>query len=340
VACETSIRTHRSPSRSSNKRQTAFFSSPFYSSPLTNKFSKNSFAPILQKKTCQVTNWRGQRGAPSFSRQKRNPELARKNAMVGTRTQRQQDEPQGSNPSEASQMVSIEALMKLIERIHPAKPTEPPILPEFSGLDHEDPKAFLEECKAKLANTDATLWREKVAARFRDAAAEWWGFNAPFARSFQDLERVLLSKYDSPAIKQKLISEFHGTKQADGESAVSFLAKKRLLSSRIYPDMTDEELTKLCRLLLNDELIKYSAFAPPRSMEDLIAGATEIEAILSKEKTTKPATPQALPRCSYCPERHFHRDCPELQRLRDASGNGRGAGFARGPNRETAGPSQ
>jgi hypothetical protein len=41
--------------------------------------------------------------------------------------------------------------------------------------------------------------------------------------------------------------------------------------------MTDEELTKLCRLLLNDELVKYSAFAPPRSMEDLIAGATDIE---------------------------------------------------------------
>jgi hypothetical protein len=262
--------------------------------------------------------------------------------MVGTRAQGQQDEPQGSNPSETSQMVSVEALMKLIERIHPTKPTEPPTLPEFSGLDHEDPKAFLEECKAKLANTDATLWREKVAARFRDAAAEWWGFNAPFARSFQDLEKALLSKYDSPAIKQKLISEFHGTKQADGESAVSFLAKKRLLSSRIYPDMTDVELTKLCRLLLNDELIKYSAFAPPRSMEDLIAGATEIEAILSKGKTTKPtkpATPQALPRCSYCPERHFHRDCPELGRLRDAAGNARGAAFARRSSRESAGPS-
>jgi hypothetical protein len=82
---------------------------------------------------------------------------------------------------------------------------------------------------------------------------------------------------DSPAFKQKLINEFHGTRQADGESAVSFLAKKRLLSNRIYPDMTDEELTKLCRLLLNDELVKYSAFAPPRSMEDLIAGATDIE---------------------------------------------------------------
>jgi hypothetical protein len=40
VACETSIRTHRSPSRSSNKRQTAFFFFPFYSSPLTNKFDE------------------------------------------------------------------------------------------------------------------------------------------------------------------------------------------------------------------------------------------------------------------------------------------------------------
>jgi hypothetical protein len=95
-----------------------------------------------------------------------------------------------------------------------------------------------------------------MSIRFRDAAAEWWGFNAPFARSFQDLEKDLVGKYDSPAIKQKLINEFHGTRQADGESAVSFLAKKRLLSNRIYPDMTDEELTKLCRLLLNDELVK------------------------------------------------------------------------------------
>jgi hypothetical protein len=147
--------------------------------------------------------------------------------MVGTRTQGQQDEPQGSNPAETSQMVSVEALMKLIERINPTKPAEPPTLPEFSGLDHEDPKAFLEECKTKLANTDATLWREKMSIRFRDAAAEWWGFNAPFARSFQDLEKALVGKYDSPAIKQKLITEFHGTRQADGESDVSFLAKKK-----------------------------------------------------------------------------------------------------------------
>jgi hypothetical protein len=125
VACETSIRTHRSPSRSSNKRQTAFF---FFPSPIN---STKFFVALLQKKTCLATNWRGQRGAPSFSRQKRNPELARKNTMVGTRTQGQQDEPQGSNPSETSQMVSVEALMKLIERIHPTKPTEPPTLPAW-----------------------------------------------------------------------------------------------------------------------------------------------------------------------------------------------------------------
>jgi hypothetical protein len=42
--------------------------------------------------------------------------------MVGTRTQGQQDEPQGSNPAETSQMVRVEALMKLIERINPSKP--------------------------------------------------------------------------------------------------------------------------------------------------------------------------------------------------------------------------
>jgi hypothetical protein len=88
---------------------------------------------------------------------------------------------------------------------------------------------------------------------------------------------------------------------------------------------------------------KYSAFANPRTMDELVMGAKRIEEVLVNEKaptTTKNTTPQQPPRCQYCPERHFHKDCPELQRLRDASGNGRGAGFARGSSRETAGPSQ
>jgi hypothetical protein len=110
---------------------------------------------------------------------------------------------------------------------------------------------------------------------------------------------------------------------------VSFLKKKRLLAKRILPDTSEEELTNMCRPLLNNELIKYSAFANPRMMDELVMEAKKIEEVLANEKaptTTKNTTPQQPPRCQYCPERHFHRDCPELQRLRDASGSAVGPG--------------
>jgi hypothetical protein len=67
-------------------------------------------------------------------------------------------------------LVDMEALVQVLSRLVAPRSTEPPIFPEFSGLEHEDPERFLEKCRERLAATDPESWRDRVATRLRGNA--------------------------------------------------------------------------------------------------------------------------------------------------------------------------
>jgi hypothetical protein len=155
--------------------------------------------------------------------------------------------------------------------------------------------------------------------------------------TFPDLERSLVEKYGGLDKVIRLHSAFYDTCQAKDEPIETFLQKKKLMAARILPAMTEKELVDTCRTLLRDELVMYSAFASPHTLEELSTGAGTIESLLAQKKAVPPATTstRSLSRCHYCPGIHFHADCPELQRN---PGNDQGAATAAGRSRRTVGP--
>jgi hypothetical protein len=107
--------------------------------------------------------------------------------MVETRSQQEQD-----LIAWASTLTKkdVDAPTAFMEQFLVTTPAETLQLPEFSGLDHEDPQNFLELCEKGLATTNPALWRDKIATRLRGSAAEWWSHNAPFAPTYEDLKRA------------------------------------------------------------------------------------------------------------------------------------------------------
>jgi hypothetical protein len=200
-------------------------------------------------------------------------------------------------------LVDMEALVQVLSRLVAPRSTEPPILPEFSGLEHEDPERFLEKCRERLAATDPESWRDRVATRLRGNAESWWSINRAILPTFPDLERGLIEKYGGLDKVVRLHAEFYGTRQAKEEPTETFLQKKKLLAARILPTMTEKVLVATCRTLLRDELVMYSAFASPQTLEELSRGAGTIERLLNQKKAVPPATTstKSLPRCRYCP---------------------------------------
>ncbi|KAJ3629647.1 hypothetical protein MTP99_014027 [Tenebrio molitor] len=145
--------------------------------------------------------------------------------MVETRSQQEQD-----LIAWASTLTKkdVDALTAFMEQFLVTTPAETLQLPEFSGLDHEDPQNFLELCEKGLATTNPALWRDKIATRLRGSAAEWWSHNAPFAPTYEDLKRAV------------------------GESTDSFLSRKRRIAKRIFPNITEEKFIATCRFLVID----------------------------------------------------------------------------------------
>ncbi|KAJ3634686.1 hypothetical protein MTP99_007632 [Tenebrio molitor] len=108
----------------------------------------------------------------------------------------------------------VDALTAFMEQFLVTTPAGTLQLPEFSGLDHEDPQNFLELCEKGLATTNPALWRDKIATRLRGSAAEWWSHNAPFAPTYEDLKRAVVNKYGGPEIVIELHAQYYGTRQA------------------------------------------------------------------------------------------------------------------------------
>jgi hypothetical protein len=169
--------------------------------------------------------------------------------MVETRSQQEQD-----LIAWASTLTKkdVDALTALMEQFLVTTPAGTLQLPEFSGLDHEDPQNFLELCEKGLATTNPALWRDKIATRLRGSAAEWWSHNAPFAPRYEDLKRAVVNKYGGPEIVIELHAQYYGTRQAVGESTDSFLSRKRRIAKRIFPNITEEKFIATCRFLVID----------------------------------------------------------------------------------------
>jgi hypothetical protein len=151
--------------------------------------------PSNTESVCSGDNFGAQRGA----RRRTSEEVTRQPdpEMVLTRnTCQARNQPADGEPSAQPQVEPPTQLptgplvdMEVLSRLVAPRSTELPLLPEFSGLEQEDPERFLEKCRERPAATDPESWRDQVATRLRGNAESWWSINRAIFPTFPDLER-------------------------------------------------------------------------------------------------------------------------------------------------------
>lgn len=212
-----------------------------------------------------------------------------------------------------------------------AKPTVD--LPTFSGGLLEDPTRFLDalaDLSPQDTPTDRLLAAEK---QLRGDAAAWWNAFTEVDRTYEDLKRMLLDKYDDIQVQAQLSAQYYGLKQTSREAVKDFLQMKAKLAKRL--NLQPQDHISLFIGMMLPEVRPLLRQPQPRTMLELIARAMTAEEDVREQAAAKKALPtprpkqaeastpleRRPPRCHFCPEFHFHRDCPIFTRRNPTPGN-------------------
>lgn len=224
-------------------------------------------------------------------------------------------------------------------------PTRPVVLPEFSGLDHEDPVAFLRICHSSLdeAKVPSSQWVSLIQSQLKGAAKSWQRTYGDLPLSWGDFKDRLLLKFDGPAVRASLQASFYGQPQREADNVEIFLTQKVQMYRRLCPDSEPSNIIPLLIELLKPALRPFLRCPPPSSINDLILRATAVETDLRAAKSSitsrpRPTPPPQPPKCRHCPGWHYHRECPVLQQENMRStgqGNWRTAGTSASRPAET-----
>ncbi|KAL7298882.1 hypothetical protein TKK_0007990 [Trichogramma kaykai] len=189
-----------------------------------------------------------------------------------------------------------------------------PTLPEYTGLDYEDPDRYLTKCQEyvttlQIPNANKVSVLEKG---LKGAAEKWW-------------------------LSSRLKVKKYGTSQTEKESVGTFLQQKYMLYQRLRPD--EDEATKIATMI---ELLRPSIRKSlrPHTINDfatLLTKAQEVESDEAAEKNTSTNKPKPkdseqpkekkkqLPKCWHCEGYHYNRDCP-TRKDKSPQENWRGGG--------------
>lgn len=272
----------------------------------------------------------------------------------------------GWRPTETE--AAFQSLLSRLAQATPA-PMEDVPRPEYSGRQHEDPRAFLADLEDFLASRHITTDRRKVRMALsclKDEALRRMEPLVALGLQWEEFRPRLLSFFDDDATRRRITLAYLGTEQKANESAEQFIRTKQLLANRVDARIPQTDLVQTIRDLLLPQIRLYLRGVKPTTVTALIEEATAVEEDLKRLPRTDPApsrrsaptpptrdrdpgprrdhdaAPPAAnpqqeripPQCWYCPERHFHRQCPVLRQRRAAEnphgpanqGNSRTAG--------------
>ena len=244
-------------------------------------------------------------------------------------------------------------------------------LPEFSGKDYEDPNVFIRGCVDSFeVNRIEAHSRVRLAARcLKDDAARWWVIYKNMNLSWAKFCELLRNRYASQSLMMKLSAKLYGQQQTDKESTGLFLEQRHLLARRLLPNATEEQIIAVLLEALRGSTKKLLRSSNFDTVEELITRAIQIEqdeaeernsgrriaptlaqpALYAKPKQATPGTGAAangtpaqanasrlLPRCHFCSERHWNRDCPANPHRQSENSRGATGGAEPTPSRTAA----
>ena len=227
-------------------------------------------------------------------------------------------------------MTLLLTLQRLLKANVPQTPTKRP--PTFSGFDDEDPEEFLrniEEYLRDKAHPDDFV--EATTEQLRHHAANWFAA-IKYRLDWEEFKTLLVQRYASLDTIAELQMKLYSQAQSPEETTTNFLKRKEHLARRL--GQTDEKvLATIFRKLLLPEIQLSLPFPLPTTFHDLCTMAALVEkrqeekrrwkateehqvvAVCLQEQPTQTvvnsvkATPSqkrpSLPRCIFCPERHW-----------------------------------
>ncbi|CAB0042238.1 unnamed protein product, partial [Trichogramma brassicae] len=116
-----------------------------------------------------------------------------------------------------------------------------PPLPEYSGLDYEDPDRYLTKCQEYVTALQLPEGSRLAVLEkgLKGAAEKWWQCYKPMNLSFDRFSELLRAQFNSQSIKGALVARLYGTAQTDKENTGTFLQQKYMMYQRLRP--TEDE---------------------------------------------------------------------------------------------------
>lgn len=251
--------------------------------------------------------------------------------------------------------------------VTPAAP--PPPKPEsFTGDVYQDPQVFLTQLETHLDSKQLTPQGtvRHIADLLGGEAATWFQHISEQVDSYDCFRRLFLERYCTDEREDTLHALLYGEEQKQQERAVPFILRKERLYRRLRLNWEDKRTVSLITRQLTPDYRIMLGPHPLASVEELRRACAEIDEYIhgkfteqrneSKKSFNKPFVRRNLPdtsqpkrparpiataapapgnshtgppSCQYCPERHWHRDCPVLRARWQPSGEERRVGASR-----------
>ncbi|XP_063218716.1 activity-regulated cytoskeleton-associated protein-like [Bacillus rossius redtenbacheri] len=202
----------------------------------------------------------------------------------------------------------------------------------FRGQDHEDPVKQLQHWEQALQTQGIPQgeWIDHVGGLLMGEATGWWKSHEGLYDTWEDFASSFANQFGSLPRIAELTAQLFSRKQKDNEEIESFLARKKKLYERLYPDRNVKEFLPTALELVRPNLRPFLRHPPPKDWAELHLRATAVQRDYQETRSTphgkvnafptreeKPGSRQEVPKCWYCPERHFNAECPVRRQQRD-----------------------